>query len=121
MADEHDQEEGDAAAEAFEGLRGEVTLLRRAVERLAAELPEQPDYSETLGRLTKATVAAAQRLDILAKAAEDGVAPRYVADRITAAGGSARAEDQRTIAEARGALEGDGAARRRCGNGATRQ
>ena len=108
MVDEEHQDSGDAAAEAFEEVRAEVTLLRRAIERLAAEraeVSEQPDYSETLGRLTKATVAAAQRLDVLAKAAEDGVAPRYVADRIAAAGSGARVEDQRMIATARQGLE----------------
>lgn len=42
---------GDEAARAFEDLRGEVILLRRAVERLAAERAgdgDAPDYSETL-------------------------------------------------------------------------
>ena len=108
MADEAEYDGSDAAAEAFEEVRGEVALLRRAIERLAAEraeLPEQPDYSETLGRIANATVAAAQRLDALSKAAEDGIAPRYVADRIIAASSGARAEDQRTIAAARQGLE----------------
>lgn len=108
MADEQEQDGGDAAAEAFEELRAEVTLLRRAVERLAAEraeVPEQPDYSETLGRIAKGLNAALHRIDALAKAAEDGVSPRYVADRIVAAGGTARAEDQRTIAAAGKSLD----------------
>jgi Family of unknown function (DUF6118) len=103
-----DNGQGDAAAEAFEGLRAEVTLLRRAVERLAAEraeVPDQPDYSETLGRIAKAAGATAARVDVLAKAAEDAVTPRLVADRIVAAGNGARAEDQRLIATARKGLE----------------
>ena len=107
MADE-DQHDGETATEAFARVEGELALLRRAVERLAterAELPEQPDYSETLGRMAKAIVAAGERLEVLSKAAQDGVAPRYVADRIVAAGGNARAEDQRTIATARQGLE----------------
>jgi hypothetical protein len=108
MADDEHEEGGDAAAEAFEEVRAEVTLLRRAIERLAAEraeVPELPDYSETLGRITKGLNAALHRIDVLAKAAEDGVAPRYVADRIVAAGANARADDQRTIATARQGLE----------------
>ena len=106
-----DQEHGDVAAEAFarlEGVieqqRGEIALLRRAVEGLAAEraeVPEPIDYSETLGRIAKAGSATAARVDVLAKAAEDAVAPRYVADRIVAAGSGARAEDQRLLATAR--------------------
>lgn len=107
MADE-DEQGGADAAEAFEAMRGELALLRRAVEGLAAEraqAPEPIDYSETLGKITKGLNAALHRIDVLAKAAEDGVAPRYVADRIVAASVSARAEDQRTIAAARQGLE----------------
>lgn len=98
-----DDQEPDAAAEAFEGVRGELALLRRAVERLAAEraeAPEIPDYSETLGQMAKAITATATRVDVLAKAAGDNVAPRYVADRIVAAGAHARDEDRRMIAAA---------------------
>ena len=100
MGDDH---ELDAAAEAFEGVRGELALMRRAVERLAAEraeVPEFPDYSETLGKMAKALNATMQNVGVLAKAAEDNVAPRYVADRIVAAGVHARDEDRRLIATA---------------------
>ena len=96
-------QEPDAAAEAFEDMRGELALLRRAVERLSAEraeIPEPVDYSETLGQMAIAIAAVARRSDVLAKAAKDGVAPRYVADRIVAAGSDARAEDRRMIATA---------------------
>lgn len=45
----------DPAADAFERLRLEVALLRRAVEGLAADPGAQPiDYSPTLARLSKA-------------------------------------------------------------------
>jgi hypothetical protein len=100
MSDDH---EPDAAAEAFERVRGELALLRRAVERLSAEraeVPDIPDYSETLGKMAKALNATMQNVGVLAKAAEDNVAPRYVADRIVAAGGHARDEDRRMIATA---------------------
>lgn len=98
-----DDHEPDAAVEAFEQIRGEIALMRRAVERLAAEraeVPQIPDYSETLGRMVKALNATMQNVGVLAKAAEDNVAPRYVADRIVAAGAHARDEDQRMIASA---------------------
>ncbi|WP_205742184.1 hypothetical protein, partial [Halomonas marinisediminis] len=58
------------------------------------------DYSETLGRMAKALNGTMQNVAILAKAAEDNVAPRYVADRIVAAGAHARDEDRRMIASA---------------------
>lgn len=105
MSDEH---EPDAAAEAFEGVRGELALLRRAIERLAAEraeVPEIPDYSETLGRMAKALNSTTQNVAVLAKAAEDNVAPRYVADRIVAAGAHARDEDRRMITSASEKME----------------
>lgn len=108
MADEEQQDGGDAAAQAFEEVRAELTLVRRTVERMDAKLEtasEQPDYSETLGRMTKGLNAALHRIDVLAKAAEDGVAPRYVADRIVAAGGGARDEDRRLLATARQELD----------------
>ncbi len=61
-------------------------MLRRAGERLAerTEAPDIPDCSETLGQMAKAITATATRVDVLAKAAGDNVAPRYVADRIVA-------------------------------------
>ena len=108
MQDDEDRQEGDAAAEAFEAMRGELALLRRAMEGLAAEraqAPEPIDYSETLGRIAKASAATATRVDVLAKAAQDAVAPRYIADRIVAAGSGARDQDQRVIATARKGLE----------------
>lgn len=98
MSDDH---ESDAAAEAFEGVRGELALLRRAVERLAAEraeVPEIPNYSETLGRMAKALNGTMQNVAVLAKAVEDNVTPRYVADRIVAVGAHVRDEDRRMIA-----------------------
>jgi len=46
---------GDPAAEAFERLRSEVALLRRAVEGLAADSAVEPvDYSPTLAELSDA-------------------------------------------------------------------
>jgi hypothetical protein len=102
-----DDHEPDAAVEAFEQVRGELALMRRAVERLAAEraeMPAIPDYSETLGRMAKALNATMQNVGVLAKAAEDNVAPRYVADRIVAAGAHARDEDRRLIVTAGDAM-----------------
>jgi hypothetical protein len=62
----------DAAAEAFEALRGELALVRRAVERLAAERGEQPepvDYTETLGALFQEVRETGQRIDAIAGSA----------------------------------------------------
>ena len=67
MADEEDSQGADAA-EAFEAMRGELALLRRAVEGLAAERGaiDMPDYSETLGVLQQGTTNVIHLLDLLA-------------------------------------------------------
>lgn len=108
MADELDQDGGDAAAEAFEGLRAEVTLLRRGVERLTAErveVPQPKDYDETLGRIAKAINKLAERMDVLAERPGISITPEGIARQIAAAGSTVRAEDQRTIAAAGKSLE----------------
>lgn len=107
MADE-DQSGDDAAAEAFEGLRAEVTLLRRAVERLTAEraeLPAPKDYDETLGRIAKAINKLAERMDVLAERPGVSITPEGIARQVAAAGNTVRAEDQRAIAASAKSLE----------------
>lgn len=99
-----DEEGGDEAAQAFEALRAEVTLMRRAVERLAAErteLPEPPDYSETLGVISNNLTATAQRVDAMVNSPALRVTPDALARQIAAAGNEARASDQRALASAR--------------------
>ena len=99
---DEDDHERDAAAEAFEGVRGELALLRRAIEGIAArdDRPEPPDYSETLGQITKLATATYQRAEILRKAAEEETVARQVAARIT--GGVA--EDRQAVKTAAGEL-----------------
>ena len=102
-----DEHEPETAQEAFVRVEGELALLRRAVERMAverAEVPEQPDYSETLAGMVQKIDATLQRADALV-AARDGASPRHVVDRIVAAGADARAEDRRTIATAAAELK----------------
>ena len=107
MADE-DRNGDDAAAEAFEELRAEVTLLRRAVERLAAEraeLPQPKDYDETLGRIAQAISKLSERMNVLAERPGISITPEGIARQVAAAGSIVRAEDQRTIAAAGKSLE----------------
>ncbi|MCG7349822.1 DUF6118 family protein [Sphingomonas sp. ACRSK] len=103
-----DDEGPNEATRAFEGLRAEVTLMRRAVERLTAErmeVPEPPDYSETLGVLANNITATAQRVDLLVKSPMLAMTPEQMVGRITAAASTARQEDRQTIATARTGLE----------------
>ena len=97
-----DDHERDAAAEAFEGVRGELALLRRAIEGIAArdDRPEPPDYTETLGQITKLATATYQRAEVLRKAAEEETVARQVAARVT----GAVAEDRQAVKIAAGEL-----------------
>lgn len=105
-----DDHEPDAAAEAFEGVRrelvrqsDEIALLRRAIEGIAAardDRPELPDYSETLGQLTKLATATYQRAEILRKAAEEETVARQVVAWVA----GAVAEDRQAVKTAAGEL-----------------
>jgi hypothetical protein len=57
----------DPAALAFEALREEVALARRAVAGLAAERAsiEIPDYTESLGKIMQSSAATAKNLRVL--------------------------------------------------------
>lgn len=107
MADE-DQDGSDAAAEAFEEVRAELTLVRRGMERISARLDagsEPKDYDETLGRVAQAINRLGERMDALVDRPGIKITPEGIARQIAAAGSTTRAEDQRMITEARGALE----------------
>lgn len=56
-----------AAEQAFEDLRAEVSVLRRAVEALPAEwsLNQPPDYTESLGQITQGLTQVAGRLQVI--------------------------------------------------------
>lgn len=97
-----DDHEPDAATQAFEGVRGELALLRRAIEGMAArdDQPEPPDYGETLGQITKLANATLQRAEFLRKAIEEEALARQVANRIAAA----VAEDRQAVKTAAGEL-----------------
>lgn len=105
MEDEDDQDEA-GAAEAFEAMRGELALLRRAVEGLAAERGGQdmPDYTETLGRMQQGVDTAGENIarigQFLKAAPALAMTPEQMAQRIAAAGNAARREDQAALAKA---------------------
>ena len=107
MADDEDAN-NDGAVRAFDDLRGEVTLLRRAVEQLAAERigdGHAPDYSETLGVIAANLTATAQRVDALVKSPALSLPPEEIGRQITAAGFNARQEDHRLFAAAKQGID----------------
>ena len=66
MNDEQDQsdDEANSAAAAFEELRAEISVLRRAVEAMPGNSRENrpPDYAPTLGAIVKAVQGLEKRL-----------------------------------------------------------
>ena len=101
-------DDGDEAAQAFEDLRAEMTLGRRAVERLTAErteLPDGPDYSETLGVISHNLSAIGQRVDALVNSPALALTPEQLNRQIVEAGVAGRSEDRRVIAAARQTIE----------------
>ena len=107
MAD-GDSDNEDGAAQAFEVLRAEVSLMRRAVERLTAERADDghaPDYSETLGVIAANITATAQRVDALVKSPALSLTPEEINRQIVEVGTAGRSEDRRAIGAARQVIE----------------
>jgi hypothetical protein len=99
--------DADPATLAFEALRAEVALVRRAVAGLSAERAsiEIPDYNETLGHIMRASAATAQNLKALA---EMPALRRSATDwgrDIAFAAEDARRSDQQAFAQAQHELE----------------
>lgn len=107
MADGGEVDDG-GAAQAFDDLRGELTLLRRAIERLTAERADDghtPDYSETLGVIAANITATAQRIDMLVKSPALSLTPHQIGQQILEVGIAGRSEDRRAIGAARQTIE----------------
>ncbi|WP_447953916.1 DUF6118 family protein [Sphingopyxis chilensis] len=79
-----DLEPEDPATAAFTRLEGEVALMRRAVQQLAAEKSEIhiPDYSITLAELSKSLESAEQTLREIAVKPAMAMTPEEMARRI---------------------------------------
>ncbi len=94
----------DDITEAFEALRGEVSLTRRAVEGLTAARERVPDYSATLGKMAEALTQAAEGIDRIERSPANRLSPGAMADEIRKASTDARAEDHALLRETRDAL-----------------
>ena len=94
----------DSSAQAFEELRGEVSLTRRAVEGLTAARERVPDYTETLGAMTEALSAALNRLERIERSPAVRLSPEAIAIELIKASAAVRVEDARLIHEAREAI-----------------
>lgn len=97
---------GDPAVEAFARLEGELALMRRAVQHLAAERADIviPDYGPTLTDMVKRMSAIGESLKTMAGHPAMQMTPDSIGQRIAATAESARRSDQDRISQARGDL-----------------
>jgi hypothetical protein len=103
MTDINPSPASDAAA-AFDDLRQEVKLLRKAVAAWVDEQHEPPDYSATLAKLTEDSARTAKSVVWLVQRPAMALTPAELAKSIEAAGESARKADHGLIVEARNGL-----------------
>lgn len=94
--------ENDPAAEAFARIEGEMALVRRAVEHLAAERADIiiPDYGTTLGEMAGRLGEMAQLLAAIAGKPAMQMTPEDFAARMQAAAAQARRDDHIALADA---------------------
>jgi uncharacterized membrane protein YccC len=97
----------DEAAAAFEELRQEIALMRRAVAGLSAEHAsiEVPDYSQTLGKMAAAINAILRTNKDLAEAPALRMTAQNWAEHIAAASQTARQADRDTLDRARSVFD----------------
>ena len=96
----------DPAAEAFARVEGELALMRRAVQHLAAERADIviPDYGPTLTDMAKRMGAIDGSLKSMAGHPAMQMTPESIGNRIAAAAEAARRNDQDRISQARSDL-----------------
>ncbi len=91
-------------AEAFEALRREVALLRRALEGLAAEQKAQPDYSGVLAGIGARIKEQNAALGAMAEAPALQLTPEAMGQQILRASERVRAEDARLLGHAQNGM-----------------
>ena len=91
-------------ASAFADLRGEVSLLRRAVEGLTAERQNVPDYTPTLIGLSRRLAHVEELLGKVTESPSMRLTPENLAGSIAKASEIARAGDRDLLDKAGGTL-----------------
>lgn len=89
------------APDAFEELRGEVSLLRVAVEGLTSAREHMPDYTATLGAMSNTLIAVQDGLERIERSPAVCLSPETMAVKIAKASETARAQDARMLDDAR--------------------
>jgi hypothetical protein len=102
MKDKSDEfQEASDPAQAFEDLRSEVWVMRRAVEALPGvwEENQPPDYSADLGRITKGLAVVADQLEAIDKHPVLKMTPEQYRQAIAQAGHGLMCEAERKFDE----------------------
>jgi hypothetical protein len=103
-----DAQAGDDPAVAFDRLRGEVALLRRAVADMAAARTsiEIPNYQPTLERTEKVLGLLAQQVDGVRKSPAMQITPETLGDRVNASVTKATSELRSLVQSSKSSLDG---------------
>lgn len=92
-------------AEAFEGIRRELSLLHRAIEGLTAARENIPDYTATLGEIAETLEATCEGLERVEQSPAVTLTPATLAQEVLKASANVRAEDRQTLLTAQTALQ----------------
>ena len=108
MADQYREAEQDDPVAAFEQLRGEVALLRRAVEGLTAarEAIDIPDYEPTLARTEKVLGLLVQQTDAMRRSPAMAITPETMGSRLNASVVQAVSAARGEVQASKSALDG---------------
>lgn len=96
--------ESDTAETAFEELRGEIALVRHAVQRLLTVREEAPNYSETLSRIAHNFDVYGAMVKALRQSPALALTPDAFAEAMKRAGKEAREADAEALRQASGQL-----------------
>jgi Family of unknown function (DUF6118) len=92
-------------AEAFEGIRRELSLLHRAIEGLTAARENIPDYTATLGEIAETLEATCDALERIEQSPAVTLTPATMAQELVKASAAVRAEDRQALQAAQTALQ----------------
>lgn len=99
-----DHETADDAAMAFDQLGRRISLLQAAIEGLAAERGNMPDYTDTLGDMDARLSGIDRQLTAIGNRPAVKLSPAAMTEELQRLAVEARAEDKASLSEARNGL-----------------
>lgn len=94
----------DDPTQAFESLQQEISLLHTAIQGLTAAREKIPDYSPTLGAISRQLAAMSEGIARIEGAPAVKLTPAMMVQQLAKAASDARADDKRQMDEARADL-----------------